>query len=168
MRRLIVILFFILGLSSTNFGQDSKWSLGLGVSPQWDGVSTSIYINRNIGDHWQFGLMPIYRYYEYSTSQRDFYGVNLNSRFLILPETKLQPYLYGFSGYLSSSFRGENSSSTRTDNINFSLGAGTTFKIGQSKWSLDANIGYLWFRGINGSIEKFRSPFYSFGVFRKF
>lgn len=174
MKTTLLLITILLGQAINSFAQEKgDWSFGLGLSPYWDGLSTSIYANRHIGDRWQVGLMPFTRYFKYSgnssTTNQYYLGVNLNARYYVLKEKKFLPYLYGFSGYATTYTNIDDGSSISKESQNhydLSIGIGTQYQLGNRGWSLDLNIGYLWFNEING-LDQFRAPFYSFGVFKR-
>jgi len=174
MKTILLLTALLLGTAINSVAQEKgDWSFGLGLSPYWDGLSASIYANRHMGDRWQVGLMPFTRYYTYTgnfaTTNQYYLGANLNARYYVLKEKKLLPYRYGFGGYAqtyTNTDDGSTISKERQNNYDFSLGLGTQYQLGNKGWSLDLNIGYLWFNEINGA-DKFRAPFYSFGVFKR-
>ena len=173
MKRLLVISF-LFGLALPSLAQNSNWSVGLGVTPQWDAISTTLYANRHLGERWQIGLMPIGRWKKYEhdtyTANDNWLGINLNTRFHIVKDGLLTPYLYGFGGYINHEIKISDSSGKRNykyDYLNFSAGGGTLINIGSKGWSIDVNVGYFWLHGYeNGA--RFNDYFYSFGVFKRF
>ncbi len=174
MKTILLFLMLLLGQAMHSIGQDKgHWSIGLDLSPYWDGLSTCIYVNRHISNRLQIGIMPLTRFYKYtgshSTFKQYYLGMNLNTRYYMLKERRMLPYLYSFGGYIKTFERIDDGSDIEKDsqnNYNFSVGLGTQYKIGLKGWSIDMNIGYLWFNQING-FNKFHAPFYSFGIFKQ-
>jgi len=173
-KRTLLLFAILLGLTMHSIGQENaKWSLGLGLSPFFDGINTAIYVNRHLGDRWQVGFMPFTRYTNFksqnSNTNQFYFGANLNTRFYLLKEKRFLPYLYGFGGYVktyTSVDDGSSISKESQNNFNYSLGAGTQFKIGEKGCSLDLNVGILWFNEFDLT-SSLRAPFYSFGVFKR-
>jgi hypothetical protein len=185
MKALVVSFLLVIIATFNSFGQaDGKWSVGVGATPVFDGLTTSIYINRHLGERWQFGIMPFSRFYKLSstytggaspiTSKTNsiMLGLNVNARYYITNKWAfIKPYVYGYSGYGETHTKYEYTSyPTRSSVIKFfntSLGLGVQVPIGRRGWSLDGNFGY---QGYFATSEKynFHTYVYSFGVFKRF
>ncbi len=83
MKVLSISFLLVFALTANAFGQaDGKWSAGVGVTPFADGFSSALYFNRHVGERWQFGAMPLYRYVKFSSGSKSvILGLNFNSRF---------------------------------------------------------------------------------------
>lgn len=174
MKRIFLSTLLVLCLAATSFAQVRNWSVGLGVSTEYKSVSGSLYFNRNINKHWQIGLMPTTSYKQtsgtFSTHTENTFGLNLNSRFFILPDAKLKPYIFGYVGYLhafKSTEDGSEITKSNSGQLTGSLGLGLQYNIGNKGWSIDLNGGRRWFQDRN-KLALDSEYYYSIGLFKKF
>ena len=175
MKQFILAFALLFGLATTILAQEKgDISIGIGISPEYDGISSALYFNKHLSDRWQLGLMPFTRLFESSTSAYDFkrtyIGLNVNTRYYFLTNRTVLPYAFAYAGYASSFIRREYSTTTEketTHHYDFCPGIGTQIQFGKSGWSFDFNIGHLWFNQFSGA-EKFRGLQYSFGFFKRF
>jgi hypothetical protein len=176
MKVLVFSVVFVALLGSNSFGQaEGKWSVGVNATPIFDGITTSVYINRHFGARWQLGVMPFTRFYKYvspySKTTSTMVGLNVNARFYLTNWTFLKPYTYGYTGYGETYSTFEHSNSPTSSSVikffNTSAGIGLQIPIGKSGWSLDGNFGY---QGYFANSEKynFHTYVYAFGIFRRF
>ena len=146
MKTRLFFLSLMLATTAHLKGQDmGKWSVGVGVMTYGNGIRTNLSINRNIGHRFQVGLMPSFEYAPFNTSNGYFTGINLSTRFYILKEKKVLPYIYGYGGYLMSSVVSRDGSYPEKWNghgYNYSLGLGLQLQL-KKGWSLDFNIGFF-------------------------
>jgi hypothetical protein len=176
MKGLLVLIILIVFHFSNSYGQgDGKWSAGVNATPIFDGLTSSIFINRHVGERWQIGAMPFTRFYKYvddfSKTTSTMVGLNINARFYLAKWAFLKPYTYGYTGYGETYSKFEhNNAPTSNDVIKFfntSLGVGVQVPVGKRGWSLDGNFGY---QGYFANSEKydFHTYVYSFGIFKRF
>ena len=171
----LILIGLLIGIVTNSVAQINRdFSVGVGFTPQWDGLMTNVYLNYHFNNRWQIGLMPLWRYESLQSDQVShkevFLGININSRLFIITGRRFTPYLYAFGGYIRESRRIEDLSGTYDSKYNhydFSLGAGTQLNIGDSGWSLDLNLGYFWLMRPQ-LLWDFNSFIYSFGVIKKF
>jgi hypothetical protein len=151
MKTLIASGLLVFLLASNSYGQgDGKWSVGVNATPIFDGLTSSIFINRHIGERWQIGAMPFTRFYKYvddfSKTTSTMAGLNFNARFYLTKWTFLKPYTYGYTGYGETYSKFEHSNGPTFNNVikffNSSIGVGMQVPIGIRGWSLDGNFGY--------------------------
>lgn len=175
MKQAVWAFVFVFGLAlSASAQEEQKWSVGVGLTPQLNSITTSVYLNKHIGDRWHLGLMPIYIFSKTNcplfVNYSNHIGLNFNSRYYFTKDNIFNPYAYGFGGYVHNYELQKDLTNTYKSNyhnVDVSVGAGTQIKSGYEGWSLDANIGYFMYSRIG---EGFISGtlFYSIGIFMSF
>jgi hypothetical protein len=169
MKALLISTLLVILLASNSFGQgEGKLSVGVGSSMR-NGLTADLYIDRNLGERWQIGLMPSALFAFNPQVDYTLITLNLNTRFYLSKWRVIRPYTYAYTGYGEeySKFVDSPDPTSVVKFINNSLGVGVRIAIGKKGWSLDGNIGYL---GYIGTSEKnyFQTVVYSFSIFKSF
>ena len=174
MKKLLLALL-VGGTALTGFAQPENagnWSVGVGVTSLGGGLTLGGYINKHLNDRWQVGVMPFARFYKFNSdftnTRATTLGLNLNGRYYLVKWQLFLPYAYAYGGYgeTYATFEHPSSVDKSTDRFfNTSVGLGTQILLGRG-WSVDANIGYFGYFGVNetGSITSY---IYSFGMFKR-
>ena len=171
MKSFLISFAIVFGALTNSLSQsDGKWSAGVGVTPFAFGFSSALYFNRHLGDRWQLGAMPVFRYWQSDMSGMNStsVGLSINSRYRFTNWQSVQPYAYGFGGYLKEYVTHGGTNPDQDFNRDYfkgSFGLGAQVPIGSKGWSFDFNGGYFWYYSFDGT-QIYHSWFYSFGVFK--
>jgi len=175
MRKIIFIVLIVCSAAGLGYAQErGDWYVGIGGTLFGGGTMLGMYVNQHLNARWQVGVMPFARIYNFndgfSKNTSTTLGLNVNSRFYLARGRTLLPYAYTYGGYGESynTFEYPTSITKSTDRFfNASLGLGVQVLLGEAGWSVDANMGYLGYFGLQDT-GSFNTYIYSIGLFKRF
>jgi len=133
--------------------------------------SLQLAVSAETRNRWQVGAMPVFRYWQSGKAgiNGTSVGISVNCRYRFTDWQSVQPYAYGFSGYIKEFVKREVTNSDNDFNRDYlkgSMGLGIQVPIGTKGWSADLNAGYFWYYSFDGTVI-YHSGFYSFGLFKR-
>jgi len=182
MKKSIVLgLLLSFCITSVNAQDFKPWNVGLNITSYNRYIILQASVNRDIGERFEIGIMPIFQYSKSKPSnsfysQQESYGLNATGRYFIGRGTKLEPYvatIFGFgislkeSSYVNS-IGDTRENSSQSNFFDAAILLGNELKIGKKGWIFDFNIGLLGTKLYDGYSDFGISPIYTFGVKKKF
>ena len=150
----------------------SKWNVSLSLTSSLNGILIGPAANRDIGNKFEIGVMPIFLYYknEYGNGRyfkRITSGLNFSGKYYFSKETIMDPYVSSLVGYGITDYESNNTSSN-SDYFSFVVLLGNEIQLGQKGWNFDFNIGLISIEELDFSSSFVVFPIYSIGIKKRF